>query len=185
MDDGRGLGTPRVPGRLVLHLLGRPFAERTGSSAYRFRSRKSWAVLGYLLLTDRQPTRAELAGLFFGEAQDPLAALRWSLAEIRRCLGDDGSVGGDPVVLALAGDVVVDAHVLERGSWSDAVVLPGLGADLLEGTALDGTPAFDAWLLSEQRRGAAATGAGLHGAGPGRPARGGRGPAAGGARRAA
>src|SRR5213080_3648864 len=111
MDDGRGHGTDKAPVRLALHLLGRPSAKRAGAPAYRFRSRKSWALLAYLLLTDRAPTRGQLAALLFGQADDPLGALRWSLAEIRRCLGDDGSVDGDPVVLALGRNVVVDARV--------------------------------------------------------------------------
>ena len=75
---------------------------------YRLRSRKSWALLAYLLLTERPTSRGRLAELLFAEADDPLRALRWSLAEIRRALGDDGSIEGDPVVLTLADDVLVD-----------------------------------------------------------------------------
>src|SRR3954465_10779870 len=105
--DGRGHGTEGAPVRLALHLLGRPSADRAGAPTYRLRSRKSWALLAYLLLTDRPPTRTQLAALLFGQADDPLRALRWSLAEIRRCLADDGSVAGDPVVVTLADHVVV------------------------------------------------------------------------------
>jgi hypothetical protein len=76
MDDGWGHGTGRGPVRLALHLLGRPSGGRAGAPAYRFRSRKSWALLAYLLLTDRPPTRAQLAALLFGQADDPLGALR-------------------------------------------------------------------------------------------------------------
>jgi DNA-binding SARP family transcriptional activator len=148
--------------RLAVHLLGRPRLDRPDGPAYRFRSRKSWATLAYLVLTDRPPTRSRLAALLFADAEDPLGALRWSLSEIRRGLGDGGSVDGDPVVLRLGAGVVVDTTVLTRGSWADAVALPGLGADLLDGTALHGAPAFDSWLLSEQQRLAAASEAILH-----------------------
>jgi DNA-binding SARP family transcriptional activator len=148
--------------RLAVHLLGRPRLDRPDGPAYCFRSRKSWATLAYLVLTDRPPTRSRLAALLFADAEDPLGALRWSLSEIRRGLGDVGSVDGDPVVLRLGAGVVVDTTVLTRGSWADAVALPGLGADLLDGTALHGAPAFDSWLLSEQQRLAAASEAILH-----------------------
>jgi len=147
---------------LVVQLLGRPRATRAGAEAYRFRSRKSWALLAYLLLTERAPTRAQLAGMLFAEADDPLRTLRWSLAEIRRALGADGSVDGDPVVLHLDATVVVDVAVLAHGSWVEAVGLPGLGAELLDGVTLQGAAAFESWLLSEQRRVAASAEAVLH-----------------------
>ena len=68
---------------LAIHLMGRPYVERTGGGAYRFRSRKSWAVLAYLVLGERPPTRSQIASLLFAGAEDPLRALRWTLAEIR------------------------------------------------------------------------------------------------------
>jgi hypothetical protein len=95
-----------------------------------------------LILSERLPTRSQLASLLFTEAGDPLRALRWSLSEIRRCLGEEGSLDGDPVVLHLAGDAMVDVEVVAHGSWIDAVGLPGLGADLLEGIAAGDRAAF-------------------------------------------
>lgn len=157
---------------LSINLLGRPRVERTDGDAYRFRSRKSWAVLAYLVLSERAPTRSQLASLLFAEADDPLRALRWNLAEIRRGLGDDGSLDGDPLVLQLADDTVVDVSVLAHGSWADAVALPGLGADLLDGLAIREAAAFESWLLSERRRLAAASEAVLHEAALGTMSRG-------------
>lgn len=147
---------------LAIHLLGRPHADRTAGQAYKFRSQKSWAILAYLILSEPLPTRTQLASLLFTGAGDPLRALRWNLSEIRRCLGGDGSIDGDPLVLQLASDAVVDVQVVTRGSWTDAVSLPGLGADLLEGIAIRGAPAFESWLLSKQRHLAAASEAILH-----------------------
>jgi DNA-binding SARP family transcriptional activator len=150
---------------LAVHLLGKP---RTGDGGYQFRSRKSWAVLAYLLLADRPPTRARLAQLLFGGADDPLRALRWSLTEIRRVLGDDGRVDGDPLTLTLDAGVLVDVVVAGHGDWRDAVELPGLGAELLDGLAVPGSAAFETWLLAERRRQAAAAEAVLHEAALGR-----------------
>ena len=157
---------------IAIHLLGRPRVERTSGEVYQFRSRKSWALLTYLILSERPQTRSRLASLLFAEADDPLRALRWSLSEIRRGLGDSGSIEGDPVALQLLAGTVVDVQVVIRGAWIDAVALPGLGADLLEGMTLRGAPAFESWLLAEQRHLAAASEAILHEAALGSMSRG-------------
>lgn len=147
---------------LTIHLLGHPRVERASGDAYQVRSRKSWALLAYLLLSDRPPPRTELAALLYAEADDPLRALRWNLSEIRRALGADVDLEGDPVVLDLPPGTLVDVHVLTSGSWPDAVGLPGLGSELLAGLVLREAAAFSTWLLSAQRHLAAATEAILH-----------------------
>ena len=167
-DDGR----PPAAARLVVRLLGRPCVAGTGAEPYRMRSRKSWALLAYLLLTERTTSRARLAELLFAEADDPLRALRWSLAEIRRALGEHGSIEGDPVVLTLDDDVQVDTLVLLHGVWADAVDVAGLGGELLDGPVVRAAPAFESWLLSERRRVASAAEAVLHEAALGLLARG-------------
>lgn len=147
---------------LTMQLLGRPRIIRGAGEGYEFRSRKSWAVLAYLVLSERAPSRIELAGMLFGEADDPARALRWCLAEIRRALGDVASIDGDPVTLTLPHDAVVDVDVLVRGGWSEAVDLPGLGAELLDGLALRDAGGFETWLISQQRHVAAVSEAVLH-----------------------
>jgi len=156
----------------AIQLLGRPQITRGPAGAYTFRSRKSWGLLAYLILSERPPARSQLASLLFGGADDPVRALRWGLAEIRRALGEDGSVDGDPVVLRLPPGTVVDVQVVMKGTWMDAVGLPGLGADLLEGMAVKGAAAFETWLLAQQRHAAAASEAVLHEAALGSMARG-------------
>src|SRR5207237_802151 len=94
------------------------------------------------------------------------------MVEIRRALGDDGSLDGDPVVLRLSPGTVVDVAVVTSGGWAEAAALPGLAADLLDGVAVKGAAAFDTWLLSEQRRLAAAAEAILHEAALGSMSRG-------------
>ena len=103
-----------VSSGLVIHLLGRPHLEVDGDAGYRFRSRKSWALLAFLLLAERPVTRSRLAGLLFAEADDPLRALRWSLAELRRGLGPAVVLDGDPVRLTLPPGSTVDVDVLVR-----------------------------------------------------------------------
>ncbi len=67
---------------------------------------------------------------------------------------------------------VVDVTLVAKGAWIDAIELPGLGADLLDGMGLHGAPAFESWLLSEQRHVAAASEAILHEAALGSMSRG-------------
>ena len=165
-------GRPAPAARLVVRLLGRPCLVGTGPEPYRMRSRKSWALLAYLLLTERPAGRGRLAELLFAEADDPLRALRWSLAEIRRALGEHGDIEGDPVVLTLGDDVQVDALLLLHGAWADAMEVAGLGGELLDGPVVRGAPAFESWLLSERRRLASAAEAVLHEAALGLLARG-------------
>ncbi len=156
----------------TIQLLGRPQITRGPAGVYRFRSRKSWGLLAYLIMSERPPARSQLASLLFGGADDPVRALRWGLAEIRRALGDDASVDGDPVMLQLPDGAVVDVQVVMKGTWMDAVGLPGLGSDLLEGMAIKGAAAFETWLLAQQRHAAAASEAVLHEAALGSMARG-------------
>ena len=163
-DVGVTMGSerPSIPAGLSIQLLGRPALEVDGADGYRFRSRKSWALLGYLLLSERSPTRAQLASLLFTEAEDPLGALRWCLAEIRRGLGPGGVLDGDPVELGLPAGTRVDVDVLVHGHWREAVDLPGLGAELLEGLTIENAAPFEAWLLSQRRRLLSASEAILH-----------------------
>jgi DNA-binding SARP family transcriptional activator len=147
---------------ITIQLLGHPRITRGSGEVYRFRSRKSWGLLAYLILSEHAPARSQLASLLFAGADDPVRALRWGLAEIRRALGDGGSVDGDPVVLRLPPGSAVDVQVVTKGTWAEAVTLPGLGADLLEGTAVRGAAAFETWLLAQQRHAAAASEAILH-----------------------
>ncbi len=165
-------GRPAAAARLAVALLGRPSLTGTGAQPYRMRSRKSWALLAYLVLTERPAGRGRLAELLFAEADDPLRALRWGLAEIRRALGEHGSIEGDPVLLSLGDDVQVDALVLLHASWADAMEVAGHAGELLDGPVVRGAPAFESWLLSERRRLGSAAEAVLHEAALGLLARG-------------
>lgn len=158
--EGVDVTTDRLS--LSVQLLGSPRITRPVGEGYELRSRKSWALLAYLILSGRRPSRVQLADLLFGEADDPARALRWCLTELRRGLGDGTTLHGDPVALTLPADAVIDVHVLMRGTWSEAVELPGLGRELLEGMSLRHAGAFETWLLSQQRHVAAVSEAVLH-----------------------
>ena len=108
-----------------IRLLGPQAIERDGLPAAPPRGRKSWALLAYLLLAERPPGRRHLAELLFSEADDPLGALRWTLAELRRTLAAPGLFGGDPVATSLGDGIAVDVDAL-TGELAD----PGSLLDL-------------------------------------------------------
>jgi len=135
---------------VTIRLLGAPAVERDGEPVTPPRGRKAWALLCYLLLAQRPPTRRHLADLLFAEADDPLGALRWTLAQLRRALGVQVFTG-DPVDTALGPDVSVDIRsVLTDGI--DGPALLDLGTDLLEGLELASNVEFESWLLVERHR---------------------------------
>lgn len=136
---------------IAIHLLGRPRIEIDRIDAPGPRGKKAWALLAYLILTRVPVSRERLAGLLFGDADDPLGALRWNLAELRRALGPSIRVGGDPMVLELPAECFVDVLVLGSGTWVEAVRVPGLGQELLEGMDSEAGAAFEAWLLAKRR----------------------------------
>jgi DNA-binding SARP family transcriptional activator len=139
-----------------LHLLGPPRIVRGDGQPVTLRGRKAWGLLAYLALRPAGASRTHLAGLLFADAEDPLAALRWNLRELRRGLGDE-VLRGDPLTLprdVLAG---VDIDVVAHGQWREALALPGLGGELLEGLAFSGSPSFEVWLDGQRRHAASLT----------------------------
>lgn len=146
---------------LAIHLLGRPWAERDGEVLPPPRGRKAWALLCYLTLASRPVAREQLASLLFAEADDPLGALRWNLAELRRLLGQSDALKGPRVGLSLPPGTYLDVRVLTSESWLAASQVPGLGQELLAGVDLPASPGFEAWLLNERRRMMASSAAAL------------------------
>jgi DNA-binding SARP family transcriptional activator len=138
---------------IAVHLLGPPLIVRDGVVFASPKGRKVWALLAYLTLAERPPTRQQLVELLFPDAEDPAGALRWNLSELRRLLGGPETVGsGAAVQLRLPAGSEIDVHVLMAGTSLAAVDLPGLGRELLEGIEIEASPGFAAWLLGERSR---------------------------------
>jgi len=143
---------PKMSAPLAIHLLGVPRVERDGMSCPPPRGRRPRALLAYLLTTESAPSRPWLAELLFADAEDPLNALSWNLGQLRRLLSTNASVGGDKVQLWLPQGSFVDIHALTGGTWLQALAIPGLGHELLEGMSFASSPAFEVWLVIERRR---------------------------------
>jgi len=136
--------TPRI------NLLGTPQVSVGDRVRPMPAGRKTWAVLAYLLLTDEAPTRARLANLCFANADDPRAALRWTLTDLRRLLGDVGDVSGDPLRLVMPLAMHVDVwEALDRDSGAEAACMRG---QLLEGMSFPSSEPLDRWLALERHR---------------------------------
>jgi DNA-binding SARP family transcriptional activator len=133
---------------LAIRLLGPPEIACDGALADPPRGHKSWAVLAYLLLAERPIARARLAELIFGDAADPLGALRWTLAQLRRALELPGALRGDPLTLELPAGAVVDVVALAAGDPRPQLAR----GELLEGVDAGAGDDFDAWLRIERRR---------------------------------
>jgi DNA-binding SARP family transcriptional activator len=140
---------------VTIRLLGAPVIERDDRPVRAPRGRKAWALLAYLLLAERPPGRRHLAELLFADANDPLGALRWTLAELRRTLGPAVVFDGDPVVTRLDTDVRVDVRLL-TGDPADVRPLLDVRGELLDGVSVSSCAEFESWLLVARHRTSAA-----------------------------
>ena len=137
---------------LAIHLLGVPRVERDGKVVPQPRGLKVWGLLAYLVRSARatRPSRRQLAALLFEDADDPSAALRWNLSQLRRLLGDAG-LRGELLALSIEPRSYVDVDVVASGTWVEALSAPGLGHELLEGMNFASSPSFEVWLATERR----------------------------------
>jgi DNA-binding SARP family transcriptional activator len=129
--------------------MGRPTVLVNGVAVQPPRGAKAWGLLAYLVSTDRAHPRSELAELLFGEAADPLGALRWNLAALRRLLDRPDVLKGDLIRLDLP-DAVIDVHELERDQ--DTSPEAGATGELLQGLSFPDSPHFELWLAGERAR---------------------------------
>lgn len=151
------------PSNLAIRLIGSTHASLGGEELALPASRKTRAILAYLLLADRPVSRQQLCELFFDVPDDPRAALRWSLSKLRGVLEADGAER----VRTLRDQVSIDT----TGLWVDALALRNLPGDLggfdqaalaavldwsaeplLADADLPNRPDYAAWLVAERHR---------------------------------
>lgn len=133
---------------LTVNLLGRPRLERDGETLPGPRGQKSWALLARVLRSPDPVSRQTLVDELFSEADDPMGALRWTLAELRRRLGLPHALAGNPLRNDLGEDVAVDIERAARGRFEGS---PPEGR-FLEGIEVRDSAHFDTWLLVERLR---------------------------------
>jgi tetratricopeptide (TPR) repeat protein len=103
--------------------------------------------LARVALAQRPLERRGLATELFSDADDPLGALRWCLADLRRSLAVPTLLRGDPLRLK-RDELWLDVWALEDGSLSAG----DIGGALLDGVDLRQCPAFETWLLLARQR---------------------------------
>jgi DNA-binding SARP family transcriptional activator len=138
----------------IIQLLGRPGIHRQQADGGRPRGHKAWSLLAVLALSERPLSRQSLARMLFPQAGDAAAALRWVLSELRRGLGPDAVIAGDPVTLELSAGTVIDVRQVLSGQTAG-------DGELLAGIHLPDCPDFEVWLSHQRERVSLATQAAL------------------------
>src|SRR5215813_11207152 len=122
-------------------------------------SRKTRALLGYLVVTGRPQLRERLCDLFWDGPDDPRAALRWSLHKLRPLVDDSVQrlQADRQHVGFVAGDAVVDlARVRAIGDPATAsldtlrAAASTFRGELLDGLELRDCIRFGEWLVAER-----------------------------------
>lgn len=141
-----------------LRLLGMMAVECEGADLPLPASRKTRAILGYLVLSARPVSRQRLCDLFFDLPDDPRAALRWSLHKLRQLVDS----GGESRIIAerdqlsfVPGGVSVDVtEVLATGAAPGESLSPEridaslslLQGQLMEDADLPNRLEYSTWL---------------------------------------
>jgi DNA-binding SARP family transcriptional activator/TolB-like protein len=159
-DSNRAADPPDIR----IRMLGPLTITRQGKTLALPPSRKVRAMLAYLALAPRAPSRTHLTELLWDAPNDPRGELRWSLSKIRGLLDQPDRkrvvTPGAQIALDL-GDCDVDA--IEIGAAAQAGIekldidtLRSLAArfagEFLEGLELEMSPHFNGWLVAQRRR---------------------------------
>lgn len=149
---------------LGIRLLGELQVSRAGSAVPLPASKRTRALLGYLVATGAPQLRQTLCDLLWDGPDDPRGALRWSLSKLRGVTDDEARqrLDADREHVAFAADDarvdVVRVQVLLSGGVPQAEVdVLEDAAALLQGEFLDGLdlPAchrFHHWCMAERER---------------------------------
>ncbi len=124
-------------------------------------SRKTRALLGYLLLAPGPHRRERLCELFWARPADPRGALRWALSKIRPLLDDDNDTrlvaDRERVSIAPAG-LQIDRNTIanemdqaDLGVQRLDEIATALEHILLDGCDLPDQPLFQEWLNAERQ----------------------------------
>jgi len=147
---------------MEIRLIGEPAILRDGNTQALTGSRKTRALLAYLILSPGPVSRERLCEIFWQIPDDPRGSLRWSLSKLRSLVDEEGrrrivadreQVTFDPV------DVDVDILDIrsEISNGPEKLTLKRLtylasasSAGFLRGLELSGQPEFEHFLSSER-----------------------------------
>ena len=130
--------------------------EKVSGAVPRFRSRRTMALLGYLVAERRPVAREFLSALFWPDEalSKGRANLSRELHNLIRILPDCWDLDRQTVAFVPSNGTFVDLYTLlaleGQEKWGEAVEL--LGGEFLEGLYLDDNLEFENWLLGERER---------------------------------
>jgi pimeloyl-ACP methyl ester carboxylesterase/DNA-binding SARP family transcriptional activator len=125
-------------------------------------SRKTRALLAYLVLTGRRHRRERLCELFWDIPDDPRASLRWSLSRLRSIVDEPGCEriiadreyvsidlkGADVDLFQIRRELAGGANTLSTERLLELATQ--FRGELLEGLAITDHREFEAWLFTER-----------------------------------
>ncbi len=153
-----------VESLLRVQLLGTLTLRRAGAPVALPSSRKVRALVAYLALAPRSPTRAHLCELLGDIADDPKGELRWCLSKIRGLFDERDrarvQTAGESIALDLS-DCFVDAlevaaaaqqgfERLTAGRLRELAAL--FHGEFLGALELERSPQLNAWITAQRRR---------------------------------
>jgi DNA-binding SARP family transcriptional activator len=148
--------------RLELRFLGEFEVIRDGQTMPLPPSRKTRALLAYLVLNRRRFRREQLCELLWEIPDDPRGSLRWSLSKLRKLLDDDEHVRIRADRLGIEVDTadmlidVTELHALADGGLSTTPIerledaARRFRGNFLEGLELSNFHDFHAWCVAER-----------------------------------
>ncbi len=149
---------------LEIKLFGGLEIRHLGEAIALPQSKKTRALLGYLILKGTPQRRDALCELLWEIPDDPRAALRWSLSKLRPLVNEDGverlSADRERVAFERHGALIdvlrveeVSAAGLEKQSRALLLdVCKSCSDPLLAGLDLPGQPVYESWRLGQQER---------------------------------
>lgn len=142
---------------LDIRLLGQAEVRRNGDRLPFPKSRKTLALLAYLIVTGRPHSRQHLCDLLWQTPDDPRAALRWSLSKLRRLFEDSESqqlksdrreISFEPSHTDVDALTLQDAKVEDLGLAALTHINSLIRGEFLEALSLNDCPVFSAWRLA-------------------------------------
>lgn len=151
MDMARAAG-------LEIRLIGPMALLRDGAPTPLPGSRKTRALLGYLIVAGRPVSRDRLCELFWDLPDDPRGSLRWNLSQLRKMLGAEAAwleTDRERVALRAPADRIDWLRLrraAEAGDPDPAALAPlaAIEGELLEGLDLPGCDSYQSWLVAQR-----------------------------------
>ncbi len=144
---------------LDIHLLGQPEIRRHGDKLQLPKSRKTLALLAYLIVTGRPQSRQHLCDLLWQTPDNPRAALRWSLSRLRPLIeeslkSDRNEISFDRSAATIDVLAIRESKIEDQGVDELAEISALFRGDFLEALTLNDCEVFDAWrtALAEEFR---------------------------------